>query len=288
MQIATVLNAHGHTDLVMDTLDSIRTWVSDKVLVVVDGAKWDDWGAKVRLPVYKLKGFRHNSHRAPYRNVALGLQQATELWPDLDWLCYTEYDALFASDRFKHNLKMADELGVWMLGNDGRVDHVNPFWIEKFTESEVTSSYYLLGCCHFFARPFLDKLREIDFFERFLRYTNGYGSELPYFDGYDISEHIYPTMVRSFGGKVAVFATWDGEKWHGSHKVFPMRWKPELTEEEDYAEMSIAHPLKTHDHPIREKHRKRRENASDRSSLRSYPAARRRSQEAGPGEKRIG
>jgi hypothetical protein len=171
-----------------------------------------------------------------------------------------EYDVLFASDRFRKNLEIADKKDVWMLGNDGHVDDKQLPLIESLVGSKFRSTYYLLGCCQFFSWKFLAKLQEIDFFERFLFLTNQFSPGVfPAYGGYDISEHLYPTLCRHFGGAVGVFATWDRGKWHGAYRHFPMRWRPELDPEtENFAEASILHPLKNYNHPIRAYHRERR------------------------------
>jgi hypothetical protein len=272
MNIATVVNVHGNTELVLDTLDAIKTWVTDKILVVVDGANWDSWGRDVQFPAHKLCGFSQRSARAPYRNVALGLQQACSMWPDLDWLCYTEYDCLFTSDRFKKNLEMADERNVWILGNDGRVDHYTIPWLESWV-GPMKTSYYLLGCCQFFSRKLLDKFAEIKLFDKFLHFSSSFSGQVPSYPGYDISEHMYPSLARHFGGNVGVFASWDGGHWHGSSDVFPMRWKPEVTLQEcNLKEVSIIHPLKTFNHPLRVLFRRRRRECEQSESLSTCPS----------------
>jgi len=260
MEIAVLLNGHSDYALIIDTIDSIFTHVSRNVLLVIDGVKWD-YFELLSMPVDKLCGFRHGVAKSPYRNVALGLQNVAEQWPKADWYCYVEEDVLFTSDRFKANLKMADDRGVWMLGNDGRVDEAQLAMIESLIGEEFRSVYYLLGCCQFFSGSFMKKLLEIDFFNKFLSLTNGFDrGYFPSYNGYDINEHLYPSLCRQFGGNVGVFATWDEkQEWHGAYEYFPMRWQPELDPEtENFPNASIMHPLKSYDHPIRKHHRERR------------------------------
>lgn len=259
MQIAAVLNAHDPSTII-DSVDSIFAYLTRNVLLVVDGAAWDKF-RHIDLPVNKVSGFRHNQRKSPYRNVALGLKLAWENSPDCDWYCYTETDVLFASRRYEANLRMAEEQGVWMLGNDGRVDDKAMPLVESLVGGKFRSVYYLLGCCQFFGRKFMEKLAEINFFDRFLFLTNDFSPGcFPSYSGYDISEHMYPTLCRYFGGAVGVFATWDAKgQWHGAYRYFPMRWKPELDPAtENFPEASILHPLKSVDHPIRVYHRERR------------------------------
>ena len=259
MKIAAVLNVHSDPELAVDTLDSIFDHMTENVLVVVDGASWDQF-KDIPLPAEKMSGFRHGVPKSPYRNVALGLYMLTERHPDMDWYCYCEEDVLFTSPRFRYNLKLAEQMDVWMLGSDGHVDDKEMKLVESLVGGKLTGCYYLLGCCQFFHKKFINKLKEINFFERFLNLTNEFpAGYFPNYEGYDISEHLYPTLARYFGGNIGVFATWDGEekRWHGSHEYYPIRWKPELDPEtENFPKASIMHPLKSYEHPIREFHRK--------------------------------
>ncbi|RDJ35110.1 MAG: hypothetical protein DWQ19_09760 [Crenarchaeota archaeon] len=247
-KIATILNAHGKTDLVLDTIDSIKLFAGDDVLVVVDGAHWEDWGQDVKIPAYKIKGFKHNYARAPYRNLTLGLNQASQLF-EADWYAYCEYDVLFTSEYFKKALSRLPK-DVWCVGNDHRVGNFKFPFLEKIIDSKLGDSHYLLGCCVFYKKEFLNKLREVDFFDRFLLYTNefekgffpGYEEQ----NGYDFGEHLFPTLANHYGGKIAQLANWHQifEHWLGDFKHYPMRWKPELTWRENFAEASIMHPVK--------------------------------------------
>lgn len=259
MEIATILNVHSDPQLIEDTFDSISKFVGEDVLLLISGSSWGDL-KNIDLPVYKVQGFRHDVPSSPYRNVALGLKMVHQQWPDADWFCYVEHDVLFASSRFKANLKMAEDKKVWMLGNCGHVDQIEIPLIDAMLKEKIKSVYYLLGCCQFFHKDFMMKLSDINFFDRFLFLTNSFANGFfPAYDGYDISEHLYPTLCRHFGGNIGVFATWE-QGWHGAYRYFPMRWKPELNLEDiDLDKISIAHPLKSYDHPVRKHYRERRE-----------------------------
>lgn len=260
LEIAAALNVHNNPDVVRDTIDSIKTYMTDDIVVLVDGASWSQMKNEP-MEAGKMEGFHHNLPKSPYRNVALSLKTVTEQYPDSDWYCYCEYDVLFTSDRFKHNLRMAEEKGVWMLGNDGHVDEQAIPLVQALIGEHFRSSYYLLGCCQFFHKNFIAKLNEINFFDRFLNMTNGFKDGFfPFYSGYDLSEHMYPTLCRHFGGNIGVFAHYDEfGKWHGAYQYFPVRWRPEIDPEtENFPNPSIIHPLKSYDHPLRELHRERR------------------------------
>lgn len=255
MKISTIINIHKDKNLVLDTLESVNHFMTKDVLLVIDGnsTEFDS----LDVPAYKLKGFKHGIPKSPYKNVALGLQSLYELFPESDWFCYLEYDCLITSNRFKDNLKIALEKDVWMLGFDGKVDDKNIPIVNSLLKEELKYSYYLLGACQFFNKKFMNKLVEIDFFDNFLHITNLYRSgDFPGYNGYDVSEHLYPSLCRHFGGSIGVFSSWDAyeKKWHGSGNIFPVRWQPEIDLSEDL-DPSILHPLKSFDHPIREKYR---------------------------------
>lgn len=259
-KIVTVLNVDKNVGCALDTIDSIKTCVGDDILVVVDGVYWNLWQ---EIPVAKINGFKHGCPKSPYRNVALGLKAASEMWNGkFDWLCYCEYDVLFASSRFIYNLKMAEQMGVWMLGNDGRIDGIAMPLVQAVIGEPLHKSYYLIGCCQFFHRDFIEKLKSIDFFDKFLSLTNSFTDGFfPFYSGYDLSEHLYPTLARHFGGNIGVFANYESEngKWHGAYQYYPVRWRPELDPEtENFPHASILHPLKEVSHPIRIFHKERR------------------------------
>lgn len=249
-KIAVVLNVHGDEELVLDTLDSIRTFVTDDILVVVDGAKWD-WGKNVDFGCPKIQGFYHNYHRNPYKNIALGLKHLYEMY-DADWYCYVEYDVLFTSSDFKKDLELASQRNVWMMGNDLKTKYLKFPLIEKLFDLDIKSSRCFLGCCVFYSKEFMDKLKEIDFFNVLLKYTNGFSSG--YFPGFesqriyvhDLSEDLYPTLANYFGGRLEQFARWEilPQKWSGNHRRYPMRWRPDIENAHLMKSPSIIHPLK--------------------------------------------
>lgn len=257
MKISALLNVHSPDITNIDTLESIFCYLTKDVLVLIDGAKKKEFDG-FDIPAPFMFGFRHGVPKSPYRNVALGLKSLYESHPDSDWFCYTEYDVLFGSSRIKGQLAKAEEMGVWMLGNDGHVDEIRLPFIDSLLGQPVSQSYYLLGCCQFFHNNFLRKLYEIDFFDRFLNLTNEFNEGyIPYYSGYDVSEHLYPTICRHFGGNIGVLASYDQMgKWHGAYEYYPVRWRPDLHPiDDDFSEASIMHPLKEYHHPIRERHR---------------------------------
>lgn len=248
MKIAAVLGVHANTEIVEDTLDSIRTWVTDKVLVVVDRATWEDWGQYLEIPAYKMSGFYHNVPIASYRNYTLGLMKAYELWPDADWYVHTEYDTLFASNAFKDDLRRFPT--AWVLGFDYRDQEFKFPLLESMMKEKINGCYYFIGCCQFYNKEFMQKLASINFFERFLNLTNGLQrrrtDELDVFPGYNgfcLLEHLYPTLAHHYGGELVELANIN--RRIGNYRRYPVRFRPEVSIRENFAAASIIHPVKT-------------------------------------------
>ena len=259
MKIALLLSVHNDLDLVYDTLESIFKYVTEDVLLLIDGASSEEF-KEAPFPVPKIIGYKHGVPKSPYKNMALGLKTIREQIPDADWYCYTEADCFWASDVFKKSLKKAEEQKVWLLGTNGRIDHVQMPLVESLINGKFKSAYYMLGALMFFNKDYMNKLEEINFFDKFLSLTSGFESGyFPQYEGYDINEHMYSTMARHFGGNIGVFSTFMEGEWHGNYKQYPIRWKPELDPEtEDFEEAVILHPIKKADHPIRLKHKEKR------------------------------
>jgi len=262
MKITAILNTHDVPETTLDTIDSVRRYMTEDILVVVDGHAWQTY-AGINLPTYKLKGFNHNWYKSPYRNIILGLYTAASNWPNADWFCYMEYDCLVGSSLFKKDLEAAAKEGIWCVGNVYRGGQtVDLRLLEKIVGGKFEEAVYLLGACVFYHKDFIKLLLEKEFLQRFLFYTNPFQRGFfPYYDAWDLTEHALPTIVRHFGGKVKQFATYNQMTgvWGGNYRRYPIRLRPELTyEEQHFLQASIMHPLKTADHPIRKYHRAKR------------------------------
>jgi len=265
MKITAILHTHDHQDLTLDTLDSIKHYMTDDVLVVINESGWDKFDHS-QIPAHVLKAFPHNVGRAPYRNAMLGLSMAAQKWPDSDWYCHLEYDCLIGSSFFKKDLEFADKENVWVIGNDYRDKQTVRFpLVELMLKTQFDEIVYLLGAILFYNSKFIKRCLEEDFFNKFLFYTNEFrGFFFPGYFGegaWDITEHMMPTLAKHWGGEVKQFAKWSQKYgWMGAQwRKYPVRWQPELFNiEDEYLQASLMHPLKTYDHPIREFHRQKR------------------------------
>ncbi len=260
MQIICVLNAHGEPELLLDTIDSIRTYLTKDIIVVIDGNNPTCLNGHV-IPAGIVQGFRHGAPKSPYRNTTLGLRAAYKNYPNADWYCYIEYDCLVASPQIKTDL-LGLPKEVWCIGNDYRLcSHITLDFANIIVKSKLPSPEYLLGCCVFYKKPMMDALAKDDFFDRLLWYTNDFSKGyFPFYNGYDIAEHLFPTLAVHYGGKVAGYARYDQvtNKWEGPANIYPMRWKPDIGLDDPYKEASILHPLKGMNNPVRTYHREKR------------------------------
>ena len=188
MEIAAVTVIHDKINVVKDTLDSVRRYMTEKIIVVADPfplykrlptpAKLGGNNCDVyvgdnelfkdgSLPAYVVKGLKHNYYRAPYRNIMLGLQTAAKFW-HADWFCVMDYDCLVVSDSFKDVLSN----DYWIMGNDCRENDLKFPLLESLVNLKFSKSHYVLGCFYFINGEFVRKLEDIDFFNKFFCLTN--------------------------------------------------------------------------------------------------------------------
>ena len=269
MKIATVLHCHGNTELVLDTLDSIKTYVGEDVLVLVDGSKWKEWGQY--LPVEnKHCGFIHDHYPGPYKDVVFGQLKATEMWPDADWYLHTEYDALFVSDFLDDLVKFYDQ-NKWCLGSNWRTfDFKLPLLNDVFGW-DIQETVFLMGCVQFYHAEFTQALRHIDFYRRFLSATNTLTKgAFPGFKGFDVGEHLFPTVAATLGGeeRVGELSTWpdyDECVFRGEYRKYVIRYHPEIGEDDNFPEAAIFHPMKDPNNSVREYHKVKRHAKNQKS-----------------------
>lgn len=266
MEITAIVHTHGNPELTWDTVDSVKHYMTDQVVVLVDEAGWNQFDL-TQAPANMLKGFYHGYHKAPYRNIIMGLLAAAQNWPNSDWYAYLEFDALVGSSAFKTDLEWAAKQNCWLIGNDYRDKQTVQFpLVEMMLKTKFEEIVYLLGAVLFYHKNFIKKCMEENFFERFLYYTNDFKNG--FFPGYvgpaawDLVEHMMPTLAKHWGGEVRQFAKWSqsARTWSGgNYRRYPIRWQPDLfLVEHEYLQASIMHPLKTFDHPIRQFHRNKR------------------------------
>ena len=242
------MNCHGNTDLCLDTLDSARTFVTKDIIAIVDGSHWDSWGKDAPLPVsYKFSGFDHNKPKAPFRNVALAIKQVSDIYPDADWYLYFENDVLFGSSAYLQDLEAAEKDNVGIMGfgslSDFSESNINMSFIERLFSLKFDKVKYILGACVFLRGDFVRKLKEISFFDKFLLFTASV-NDIPEYNGYDISEHLYPTLAYKMGYSVRSLSNYFRMNlWTGNFIKYPVRWKPVL-DPEFMPDASIMHPIK--------------------------------------------
>jgi hypothetical protein len=258
MKITAILNTHGLPELTLDTLESIKCHMTDRIVLTVNGTAWKSY-ENYEISCDKLKGFNN----CLYRNIILGLLTAANKWiTDTDWFCYLEYDCLVGSSLFKKDLELLEKDGIWLAGNDARRNQYVDFrLLEKIVGVKFNEVSYMLGACVFYHKDFVKLLLEQEILERLLYYTNDFhGNFFPYYGGHDLTEHAIPTIVEHLGGKVHQFASYkDWGLWTGNYRKYPIRYVVELPfEHQNYLQASIMHPIKNLSHPIRQFHQMKR------------------------------
>lgn len=268
MKIATILSAHENSEVYRDTLDSIRKYMSNDIMVLIDGFAWNQFKEE---KVDKIEGFRHGKASAPVRNMALGLMEAWARWGEsVNWYCYIEYDCLVGSSEVFNHLSMADERGFWLLGNQLRKMDGHIPELDRLCGLQKIRLYSLLGCCLFFSTRFMRELNKNKMFNTILENANFFTTEFNFSKNiaargpknvYDSSEFIYPSLAVHYGGTMEEMAHWDEKvrKWNGNYLFYPMRFMPELSSEDPFHRACIMHPLKHAKNPIRAYHRAIRE-----------------------------
>jgi hypothetical protein len=249
MKIALTLNAHEENAYVLDTIESIKKYVTNYITVIIDGHNWKNW-ENSRIKNNKIEGFVHNYYKAPYRNMLYSLLKTYQQYPNMDWYCYSEWDVLFTSESFKEELKKAEEEKIFCIGNDFRTYKISLPYFDKIFNQKIEEYNYLLGCCFFVHKNIMHTLVENNVIQKLLFYTNefekGYFPDCKEQNIYDFGELIIPTFTKIMGGKVGQFAAWHPNlnQWIGNFKKIAMRWKPEIQWEDIYKETSILHPVK--------------------------------------------
>jgi hypothetical protein len=265
MQISVLINAHENSPILSDTIDSIKLNLTKNILLNIDGYSKDTFDYK---DIYKMKGFIHNCYKSPYKNMALGLWKTWQTWKDSDWYAYIEPDCLICSNKIKQRLENSDG---WILGNNLRLNSLskkdvfssgNFTFLEKIIGIKPKDEiFYLLGCCLFFKNTFIKKLIDLDFFNKFIFFTNSfYDGEYPGYEAHDISEHLYPTLAYNLGGVIDEFANFEGVKPTGEFEKYYMRYRPDVGPADfDYCKNAyIIHPVKTPDNIVRIHHKQKR------------------------------
>ncbi len=282
MKIAAAVPAHADTHVVNDTLASIRLNMTENILVVADG--WAYEKIKDQVDGDVLSGLCQGGAQGSHANRMFGLSNLYAKYPDCDWYCWIEYDALVANDHFKQDLHEASP-DEWMAGFcvcRSRFDA--PVFPVIFRYPGLQELTYALGAVVFHRREFLAQLQADGMFEWVVNSTAAFSSchiqgLVNQFPGltlnkemYDLGEHLMGTLADRYGKKAKSLSHWEQQHWllqkHGSsttpywsgnYQRYPVRWTPMLREEENIlGTTSILHPLKEYDDPIRVFYRERR------------------------------
>lgn len=244
MKIASILNVHDHMDLVLDTLDSIQTWMTEDVLVIVDGKNWNKFENDLGKfkPNQVFRGFDHGHYASPYRNIALALKTLYKSYPEHTWYCYCEYDVIFLNDKFKQDLEISD---AGVIANDIRWKKTD---VSKHFQEVVGSSpsigCTMLGCCVFYSHACVKQFVDSGVLDRLIDSTADVKrGKFDGYLGYAFEEFFFPTVASMMGSKVEESGRWhDRRGW--TNRKYLMRFKPNIEIDEIDNTSSILHPCK--------------------------------------------
>ena len=243
MIISTVVQAHKNPSFVNENIRMVKKNVGKNVICVIDSANWGEFKDE-QMECETLCGYYHNDRRNPYKNFANGLSQLYRRFPDSEWFCNSEFDVFFKNDSFKEDLnRFRKEHNAGLVGFNMRIKPFDCPFINAMLKIKFDVGYYMIGCCMFFHRSYMERLIEVNFFERFLNYTSSFTSSNIPCEEYDISEHLYPSLAANIGIPIASFENAESSVF-GKRKYF-VRFKPEVTKDVVYNDAySIIHPYK--------------------------------------------
>lgn len=244
MEVAVVMNVHGRVDVVRDTIDSIRTWMSNKIVIVVDQLGWEHFKDFEYPDTHVVCGLPHGKPKSPYKNFCVGFNEVYKKWPNVDWFCYTEYDMVVVSDQFREDLEFGTQNGISCMGRryykigNRRKDH----WMAmQILGNRDLPIYKMLGALMFFSRPCVEGLMKFNFFSEVLERSKDYqGTKFPGFCGFAVEEILFPSAAAAFGPIHDL-----GSDLAGKYLVRP-GWQP-VGLEEIRPHTTFAHPIKKMD-----------------------------------------
>lgn len=250
MEIATIINVHNNPVMARDTIDSVRAFIGNKILLIVDEKGWSHYADFKHPDTTVKKGVYHGAKRSPYKNLSIAMMESYKLWPNVDWYMYIEFDVLIISPVFKEDLIDAMQRGVAAVGvNHCIKSQSNDHWMVKeilYNQTEIVC-HKLLGAVMCYSNRVIRSLVELDFFDDLLERTKAFkGHDFPDFTEYAVEEILFPSAASVFGP----VENFKGFVPRGNK--YPVRFAPEVLPHELSAEATIAHPIKDSNNLIRQ------------------------------------
>lgn len=256
MEIATVINVHNLPEMARDVIDSVRAWVTRKIVLVVDKAGWENYSNFTHPDTEVVCGVFHKANRSPYKNWIVGMSKVHEMWPDVDWYNYIEYDVLYLNSDFKKDLKNRKTQGYSMVGFNHEVkQNSDDHWlVKKILSRKDIDCHKILGAITFFSKRSFKKLNDdVNFFNEVLEETKDFeGAEFPDFKDYAVEEILFPS-VASTVGRVGNLSP-----DNSNSRRYAVRFADQIRPDEINPETSILHPLKDEGSIIHSHYRKAR------------------------------
>src|SRR4051812_23084988 len=100
--VAVQVHTHGHPEITSDTVKRVKSYLTDKIIIICDKAGWKDI-QKVK-GITKFCGVYHAQVANPYRNQILGLSQIYRKYPNCTWYGNVEWDTAINGNKILEDL----------------------------------------------------------------------------------------------------------------------------------------------------------------------------------------
>lgn len=193
MKITAIIYSHGDYDNTYKTVNSVKQYITDNILLIVNNNHWNSFKDNYTIPL--LKGLNHNSYKTSYRNVLLGFFHAIKAWGYSDWYFYIE-DSIVTKP-------LNIDFDYDIVGSNLREDNKQLKIVEFIIKSPL--KVHFMNNIYLYSKRFITNLMETNFIETFLHYTNDFQNG--FFPGYgnkytNFLEHLMPTLANHWGNKI--------------------------------------------------------------------------------------
>lgn len=228
MRFAVTVATYANPSVTAQTVADIKSHLTDQVVTVVDAKGWHLFN---NVDCDLIRGQPHGLPFNSHLNQIIGLNHTFNTF-DADWYGHVEWDVLIRGNVLKQDLETTSK-DNWMAGFDLREWEAPwPFLSEKIG-IKIEKTRYVLGCCQFYRRHFLESLWKTGFVREIVKSSGFWRDKWPDYKEYSTDEAIIPSVCRAMGGGVLDLK---GDK-------YAVRYRPVWTELPDAAE--VIHPVKS-------------------------------------------
>jgi hypothetical protein len=247
--VNAVVHTHIDPNLTLDTVKSFKHMTGGEAIIVVEQFSAEKFKNICDKNIQMITGVLQKSPKHSIRNAFLGIKYLYENF-DSNWICYTEYDALFCSDAILFDLEKLESVGV-------------TFCASNIISDSTPNLEFAAICCgigfkevfrcnpsvSFLHRNFVKKLIDLGIIDRFITRTNFiYEETFPLYSyssstAVNLLSHLFPTLAVALDGRVANLCKWDDGIGFWSSGNF-IKYKLGSRVIDDFFGACIIHPTK--------------------------------------------